>query len=286
MTSVNSGAPGGLSVVVLTFNSAGSIVRTLAPLKAISDDIHVVDSHSQDDTVAICRSLGCTVVQHEFRNYSAQRNWAIDNLSLKHEWQFHVDADEEIEPALAARIAMIDLGKTETDAFIVGRKIVFMGRTLRFGGMAKTWHLRLFRSGYGRCEDRLYDQHFISTGRVGQINAFMLDHQEDSLAEWTARHNRWSTMEAEEIALGDTTPREGQVVPSIRGDAIARKRFAKGYYYRLPLCWRALAYALYRYILRLGFLDGQRGFLYHMLQGFWFRLLVDAKLIERRRTMR
>ena len=272
-----------LSIVLLTFNSAASIGRTIRSLKGLSDDIHVVDSFSSDDTIAICEAAGCKVIQHPFANYSAQRNWAIDNLPLAHDWQLHVDADEELTPALRSAIAAIDLDRADADGYIVGRKIVFMGKVLRFGAIAKTWHYRLFRAGYGRCEDRLYDQHFVSKGRVKRIAAFMLDHQENSIGDWTARHNRWSDMEAEEMSAEDATlPREGQVKADPRGDAIARKRYAKGMYYRMPLCWRAFGYTFYRYVLRLGFLDGQPGFIYHMLQGFWFRLLVDAKLIERR----
>lgn len=276
----------GVSAIVLTFNSSASIGRTLAPLRRISDDIHVVDSFSTDDTVAICEAAGCRVVQHEFLNYSAQRNWAIDHLDLRHGWQIHVDADEEIEPTLLDMIGRLDLETTPHDAFIIGRKIVFMDKVLRFGGIARTWHLRLFRKGHGRCEDRLYDQHFVSSGRVGRLKGFMLDHQEDSLEVWTARHNRWSTLEAGEVSQVASEPQGNQVKASLTGDVIARKRYAKSRYYRLPLGWRVVGYTFYRYVLLLGFLDGRPGFLYHMLQAFWFRLLVDAKLIELQRRGR
>lgn len=273
------------SIVLLTFNSEASIRRTLSALEGLSDDIHVVDSFSTDSTVAICESLGCKVVQHPFEHYSAQRNWAIDNLTLLHPWQLHIDADEEMEPALADELGQIDLGATTNGAFMFGRKIVFMGKVLRFGAINKTWHLRLFRTGAARCEDRLYDQHFVSSGPVAKLSGCLLDHQEDPLAEWTRRHNRWSDLEAEELSSGSTGA-AGRLAGRATGNAMERKRFAKQRYYRLPLFWRALAYFLYRYVLRLGFLDGTRGAIYHVLQGFWFRFLVDAKLYERRRRQR
>jgi glycosyltransferase involved in cell wall biosynthesis len=274
-----------ISVIILTFNSTQSIERTLKAAGQISDDIHVVDSFSSDRTAEICKALGCRVTQRAFNNYADQRNWAIDNLILRHGWQLHLDADEELDPDLVKAIDALDLSAEVADAYLVARRIVFMGRPLRFGGIAVTWHCRLFRSGRGRCEDRLYDQHFIADGVVRQLRGEMLDHQEDGLATWTVRHNRWSDLEAEEIADRNDWLRP-QILGSATGTPIQRKRYLKGLYYRMPMFWRAWAYFLYRYIILLGFLDGPRGLIYHGLQGLWFRLLVDAKVYERRSTQR
>jgi glycosyltransferase involved in cell wall biosynthesis len=271
-----------LSVVLLTFNSAGSIQRTLDAVRQISDDIHAVDSFSTDDTVAILVRNGVSVAQRSFANYSDQRNWAIDNLRLRYGWQMHVDADEELGPELLAAIRAIDFSATQADGYIVGRKIVFMGRLLRFGGISTTWHCRIFRAGHGRCEDRLYDQHFVCSGRIETIGACMLDHQELSLSDWTARHNRWSDTESAE-ALRGPAPSEGQIRPNLAGTRIERARALKRLYYRGPLLIRAFIYFLYRYIALLGFLDGREGLIYSVLQGFWFRFLVDAKILEARR---
>lgn len=272
-------APLPISIVLLSFNSEDSIGRTILSLQGLSDDIHVVDSFSKDGTVALCQSLGCQVVEHPFEGYSKQRNWSIDTLPLKYQWQLHVDADEEFTPELVDAIRALNLESSPVDGYILGRKIVFLGKVLRFGGIAQTWHYRLFRTGFGRCEDRLYDQHFVANGATERINAFMLDHQEANLSEWTTRHNRWSDLEAEE-ALQESM--SGQIIAKATGNAIERKRYQKGFYYRMPLFWRALAYTFFRYFILLGFLDGTRGFIYHMLQGFWFRVLVDAKIYERR----
>ena len=270
-----------ISVVLLTFNSSASIQRTLDRVREISDDIHAVDSFSKDDTVDVLTRNGVHVTHRPFKNYADQRNWAIDNLPLKYGWQIHVDADEELEPQLISAIKALDLTNIDADGFIVGRKIVFLGKILRFGGIAKTWHYRLFRTGYGRCEDRLYDQHFVGSGRTRTIDAFMLDHQEDTIAEWTARHNRWSDMEAAEAA-GTSGAADGQVQAKFGGNRIERARANKGLYYRSPLFLRALVYFLFRYIILLGFADGMAGLIYNVLQAFWFRFLVDAKIYERR----
>jgi glycosyltransferase involved in cell wall biosynthesis len=269
-----------ISIVLLSFNSSRSIERTLRSLASLSDDVHVIDSFSTDDTVEVCRSYHCHVIQRPFLHYADQRNWAIDNLNLKYEWQMHVDADEEFTPELIATIMDIDLEHCDADGFIIGRKIVFLGRVLKYGAINKTWHYRLFRTGYGRCEDRLYDQHFVAKGRTRRLNAFMLDHQDNTLSEWTSRHNRWSDMEVREVLSRDPGTLIGQVSPNARGNIIERKRNIKKHYYGLPIFWRSTAYFLYGYFVRLGFMDGARGFIWCALQGFWFRLLVDAKIYE------
>lgn len=278
-----SAEPRMLSAVLLTFNSERSIERTLSALQPLTADIHVVDSFSSDRTVDICRSFGCKVVQRPFANYADQRNWAIANLPLAHDWQIHLDADEELTPEAVTELGALLASSKDFDGVIIGRKIVFLGRVLRFGGVAKTWHCRVFRAGYGRCEDRLYDQHFTCSGKLERLPVFMLDHQEATLSQWTAAHNRWSDMEAEEV-FGAPDASAKQVNPRMDGTAIERRRYYKGLYYRAPLMWRALLYFALRYIFQLGFLDGARGAIYHVLQGFWFRYLVDAKIYERQRT--
>ncbi|MDF0490941.1 glycosyltransferase family 2 protein [Sphingomonas sp. H39-1-10] len=275
----------GISIVLLSFNSVATIGRTIRSVQSLSDDIHVVDSYSKDDTVELCRSLGCNVVQRAFSNYADQRNWAIDNLPIRHDWQMHVDADEEFTPELVSAIRAADLNNSPADGYIFGRKIVFFGKVLRHGAIGSTWHYRLFRTGYGRCEDRLYDQHFVGTGRTVKLPAFMLDHQDATLSEWTARHNRWSDMEAAEAlrsARAEETSDDLQRVvrPNARGTVIERKRAVKAKYYSLPLFARAFAYFIYSYFIKLGFMDGRRGLIFCTLQSFWFRFLVDAKIYE------
>ena len=105
-----------------------------------------------------------------------------------------------------------------------------------------------------------------------------------SLTEWTSRHNLWSDLESKEFLGAEDSDNCGQLQPSAIGDPRERARFLKGIYYRSPLLWRAALHFFYRYVLRGGFLDGTTGFIYNFLQAFWFRILVDAKVIEARRS--
>jgi glycosyltransferase involved in cell wall biosynthesis len=268
------------SVVILAYNAVDSLGATLAQAKQISDDLHVVDSFSTDETVALSRQHGAQVVQHGFESYGAQRNWAIDHLPLRYPWQLHLDADERLTPELIASLQALP-ENPDHSGFLIARLVQFLGRQMRHGGMSPTWHLRLFRNGAGRCEERQYDQHFYLTqGSSGQLQGYMIDEIRMSLSEWTARHNRWSDAEVMEQTRAMQTV---LIQPRFWGNPLERKRFLRRIYNGTPLFVRPYALFFYRYFLRLGFLDGREGFIFWTLQTFWFRFLIDAKLFEQRK---
>lgn len=267
------------SIIILTFNSESSITETLRSVAPLSDDIHVVDSFSTDRTVQIARSFGAKVVQHPFENYGAQRNWAMGSLPLKYQWQLHLDADERLTPELREEIANLK-EETGITGFYLPRLMYFLGHRIRHGGLCPTWHMRLFRLGVGHCEARKYDQHFYTTeGQSRKLNEYMIDDLKMSLSEWTVRHNRWSDAELEEQLGGQT---ESRIAGKLTGSPVEKKRFLRKLYNGCPLFIRPLGLFFYRYIVRLGFLDGSVGFVFYVLQTFWFRFLIDSKLLERR----
>lgn len=266
------------SVILLTFNSEKTIGATIRRTHLISDEVLIVDSYSTDGTVALATSLGAKVVQHPFENYGAQRNWAISNLPSTRSWQLHLDADELMDDRLVNAIRELPEDTTES-GFFLPRYVRFLGRMLRHGGMSPTWHMRLFRAGAGRCEDRRYDQHFILLhGMPGRLPGVLIDDIQISLSEWTARHNRWSDAEVAELENRETA---GRLKPKLSGTPPERKRFFRERYNRLPLFIRAFCLFFYRYFLRLGFLDGTPGLIFWILQTFWFRFLIDAKIWEK-----
>jgi len=266
-----------ISVIVLSFNSDETLARTLESARLVSDDLHVVDSGSTDGTLAIAEAAGATIVAHPFVDYAAQRNWAIDHLALRHPWQLHLDADERLSPKAVAEIrALAD--EPGLDGYLIPRLVHFMAQPIRHGGMYPIYHARLFRTGRGRVEARRYDQHFQVTGTVRSLSHPMIDDIRMGLSEWTARHNRWSDLAVEDALA----PQPGRIKGRLLGNALERKRWLRECYGAAPLGIRALALFLYRYILRLGFLDGRAGLIFFVLQCFWFNFLIDAKLWERR----
>jgi glycosyltransferase involved in cell wall biosynthesis len=270
-----------LSVVILSRDSEATIGATLASAAFVSDDIHVVDSGSNDNTLAIAKAAGAQLYHHPFENYGAQRNWAIANVAFRHPWELHLDADERLSDELVAAILKLKAGGFAGPevGYFIPRLMMFLGAPIRHGGMYPIWHMRLFKHGHGRCEDRRYDQHFYVDGPAGRLPYPMIDDIRMPLNEWTIRHNRWAEAEAEELRLGTAGP--GVIVPKLTGGTpVQQKRALRAGYNSAPRFLRAFLLFFYRYVLRAGFLDGKAGLIFFVLQTFWFRFLIDAKLYE------
>jgi hypothetical protein len=192
----------------------------------------------------------------------------------------NVDADERVSEELRDSIVeRITLARPDITGFLVTRRTMFLGRWIRHGGHYPNWHLRLFRVGAGRCEDRLYDQHFIAAGRVERLKGDLIDTFNSGIAHFSRTHVRWAELEAAQLARAPS----GAGIAGRFGSAnpIEHRRALRDFYVRrLPPVVRPALYFFYRYVLRLGFLDGRAGFVFHFLQGFWYRLLVDALLVE------
>jgi glycosyltransferase involved in cell wall biosynthesis len=269
-----------LSVIVLTMNEELNLPSCLQSLKGLDGEIFVVDSGSTDQTLQIAESAAARIFHHPFEHYGAQRNWAQENLPISGEWVLHLDADERLTPELVTEINHVFQNPPSgIDGFMLRKRTIFMGRWIRHGGHYPSYHLRLFRRKRGSCEDRLYDQHFLVDGKVLQLKHDYLDIVASNLHSWTLRHSKWAELEAREILRGERIG--NRVRPDPRGNPIEKKRWLReGVYLRGPLFARAFLYWLYRYVFRLGFLDGKEGLIFHFLQGGWFRFLVDATLYE------
>ena len=278
-----------LSVIVLAHDEETNLPACLASVRPLEAEVFVVDSGSTDRTVAIARAAGCEVVEHPFENYARQRNWAFDTLPIATPWTLCLDADERLTPELAAEIAaLVARPDAPHDGYMLRKRTIFMGRWIRHGGQYPAWHLRLFRTGRGRCEDRLYDQHFVVDGPIGALANDYVDVITSDLSAFILRHDRWAGLEAHELlaASQDVPPEHSRVIPRLTGTAIERKRFLRTrVYQRFPLFVRPFLFWIYGYVFRLGFLDGVEGLIFHTLQRFWFRFLVDAKLWELTRRL-
>lgn len=259
--------------MILTLNEERNLPRALQSVAGWAAEIFVVDSGSTDRTLEIARSFNAHVVQHPFENQAAQFNWALDHLSLVTDWILRLDADEYLTEELKAEIDET-LGQvtSEITGFEIKRRVYFLGRWIKHGGYYPTWLMRLFRRGQGRYEDRLVDEHLVlSSGRAGRLDQDLIDDNQKGLSDWIQKHNVYASREAE-ASRRASAPLAGQA---------GQKRWLKTRLYdRSPLFVRALAYYLYRYIVRLGFLDGKEGLVFHFLQAGWYRFLVDAKILE------
>lgn len=278
-----------LVAIILTFNEERHLGRCIESLQGIASEILVVDSFSTDSTVEVARAYGARLVQHPWTNHAQQFNWALSQLDPRTQWVLRIDADEILTPELVLEIKtrLPSLGQ-DIEGVYWGRRMTFQGRLIRYGGISPVKVLRLFRYGLGRCENRWMDEHIKVAGRTVEFHGEMLDDNLNSLTWWTEKHNRYASREAVDLLNLDYgfMPRDSVACLSVVNQAGIKRWLKEAVYARLPLGFRALAYFLYRYIVRLGFLDGHAGTVFHVLQGFWYRYLVDAKIAEVKRYMR
>jgi glycosyltransferase involved in cell wall biosynthesis len=275
-----------ITVILLTFNEEKHIERCLKSLWPIAEAIYVIDSFSTDATCDIARSLGAKVFQNKWVNYSTQFNWGLQNCPITTQWTMRMDCDEYLLPELITEINQkIPIASSDTGGFIIKRRVYFMDRWIKRGGFYPHRLLRIWRTGNGMLEERQMDEHVVlNEGNVVALNHDMVDHNLNDLTWWINKHNHYATREMLDlIAIHNSTTSAQNVDSSLMGEQYSRKRWIKEKIYsKIPLFTGPLFYFLYRYFLLLGFLDGKPGLIWHFLQGFWYRFLVDAKLYESR----
>lgn len=272
-----------LSVVILTHNETLHLRRCIESLKPFARDIFVVDSYSTDDTREIAASLGAHFYQNKWINYAEQFNWGLQNCPIKTKWVMRMDADEYITPELQQEILQRLPTLTEDiTAVYVKRRVHFMGQWIKHGGYYPTWLLRIWHNGKGYCEKRWHDEHIkLTSGSPISFAHDLVDDNLNDLTWWTQKHNRYSNLELVDLLnIRYNFFGYDGVEPAFFGSQEQRKRWLKIKYASLPLFTRPFIYFLYRYLIKMGFLDGTKGLMWHFLQGFWYRFLVDAKVYD------
>ena len=274
-----------ISAIILTYNEEANIEACLRSVCDWVSEIFIVDSGSTDRTLNIARRYTDRIVIHEFVNQAQQLNWALDHLPLQGEWVMRLDADEFVLPELRDELFNVlpDLPEHVTGLYMK-RRIYFKGRWIRHGAVYPTWMLRIFRRGKGRSELREMDEHVVLLeGTPFRLRHDFADFNRKDLSFWTIKHEQVAAREAKALLNDDLLSQ--QLAPNVFGEQPERKRWLKNNVYaRAPLFLRAFAYFAYRYFLRLGFLDGPEGLMFHFLQGCWYRFYVDAKLYEMQRA--
>lgn len=278
-----------ISAIILTYNEDKHIERCIRSLLPIVKQVFIVDSYSSDNTVAVAEKLGAKVFQNPFVNQAAQFQWGIDHCPIETEWVMRMDADEYLEqPLIDEIIRRFPHLSDDVSGIALKRKHHFLGRWIKHGDRYPLVLLRIWRTGQAHIEQRWMDEHIVLDS--GKSVVFEGDFVDDNLntVEWfIEKHNRYASREMLDILnkkhhlfVSDETINESE------GGQAKLKRFVKEQLYnRLPIFVRPTLYFLYRYFLRLGFLDGKEGFAYHFMQGFWYRCLVDLKVLEAERIL-
>lgn len=265
------------SVVVIAQNEESNIAFCLRPVLRFSDDVWVVDSFSTDGTVEIGRTLGARVVQHEFEGWAEQRNYALDRLPLKYDYVLFLDADEQIDERFDSQLtAAIASGRYA--AFNLKTSNYFLGRHIKFA-QDISWITKVVRRGAGRWHSEGAREYCVVNGPVGEVPATIRHEDRKGIFFWVIKQIRNAEREAR-LLSGQSAQLDLRQFSS--GQTLERPQrvWLRRVYNTLPPVVRPFLVFIYRYFFRLGFLDGIPGLIYCLLHGFWYNLIIDARLLE------
>lgn len=269
-----------ITAIILTKNEEVNIVDCIRSISGIVKRIVVVDSFSNDKTVVLAKNEGAEVFQHPFENYARQYNYAIEKAAINTVWTLRIDADERLTKESASELSILcEENMTSNVTGIVLRfKKNFLGKNLYHGGVYPWKKLNCYKTKAGNIEDRFMDEHIVlSFGKVVEMKSDSLHFDFKTLEYFISKHNWYSSRE--------TVDYFEQLETKENNKTMDFKTLLKMHiYYKLPMGLRSHIYYLYRYYLRLGFLDGKEGKIYAFLQAYWYRYLVDAKIYECQKT--
>ncbi|MDD4004474.1 MAG: glycosyltransferase family 2 protein [Elusimicrobiaceae bacterium] len=232
-----------ITLAMIARNEAHDLPGCVESARGLAEEIVLVDSGSSDETIAIARSLGATVSEHEFDGYAAQKNRALGRAS--NSWILHLDPDERLSPALRAEIEnLFSAGGPECDAYSIPYENHFLGRRLKYGGLGSEKHIRLFRRDKASFSGGLVHEGIEVAGATGELENRIIHNSYPTLEEYFEKFNRYTTFAAVKMH------RSGKRFSVFKAAAVPYE-FAK------------------RYILRLGFLDGFAGLVWSAVSAFY-----------------
>jgi glycosyltransferase involved in cell wall biosynthesis len=242
-----------LTVIIPSYNEEQHIEKCLKSV-SWSDEILVVDSFSTDRTLEIAKKYTHRILQHEYQNSAAQKNWAIPQAA--HDWILLVDCDETVSKPLADEIRTLLRQDPPKDGYWIFRNNYLMGKRVKYSGWGRDSVLRLFRKNLG-CYAKKRVHAEIKIKNTDTL-AGRLEHDSvSSITAWVNKINRYSSWKADD-------KHEQQVHAAV-----------------LHLLFRPPFRFVKDFIFRLGFLDGWRGFLIASMSSF-AELILAAKLTWRR----
>lgn len=270
-----------ITAIVLTYNEAIHIERCLERLKPCCSRLVVVDSYSTDGTIALAKAMGAEVYQNAWQNnHSIQVNWALENCHIQSTWVLRMDADEYLSQELIQEMKDTLETNQDVDGYMLNRGIVYKNQILKHGDVACTKLIRLWRFGHGTVEQRAMDEHVvIQSGKIKEMKHFLYDHNLNDHAWWKEKHLRYAQREAIDYCL----EKKGQLGTEdlsgkISFQAQKKRKLKQSLYNQGPLFIRVILYFLYRFIFKLGLLDGPKGWEFHYKQGAWYRWKVDENI--------
>jgi len=264
-----------ITTIILTYNEEKHIERCLNNVLRFSKKVYVIDSPSTDRTQELCKSFSnVEVIEHKYPgNQAAQFNWALENIDIKTGWIFRLDADEYLSDELIEELEQkIPSLPQDVTGCVMKRDVVFMGRRIKHGKLKTIKLLRLWRTGKGKIEERLMDEHAVLTeGRSIELKNYFYDDNLNGIEVWAKKHLDYAKRE---VAIYKEANKD-------TGSVMGKRNSQKTKYYSLPKFHRGFWFFVLRYIFLGGFLDGKAGFVWNFMQCWWYRTVVDVMIEEK-----
>ena len=269
-----------ITAIILTKNEEVNIERCIKSIYKKIKKIIVLDSYSNDNTVKIAKKLGAKVYQHQFKNYAVQFNYVLDELSIDTKWVFRLDADEVVPIELLNEIEkkIYEHSNDDVNGFLMKYRLIFMGKFLKHGGCYPFIKMTVWKTKYGRFEERDFGEHVVlSEGVYDTFSCDCLHYDFKDIHSFVDKHNWYASREVNDYYHRKTIQQK-----ELYKKANITRKLRDGFYYKLPLFLRAKLFYIYKYYFLLGFLDGKEGKIYAMIQSYFYRFIVDAKIYEKR----
>jgi glycosyltransferase involved in cell wall biosynthesis len=248
-----------ISVLIPTLNEEKNLPFALESCQ-FAEKVFVLDSGSIDRTRSIAEGYKAEFTYHEWEGYARQKNWGLDNLPIRTDWVFILDADESITGPLRDELIAIatDVAQTEKVGFYINRHFIWQGRKILHCGYYPSWNLRFFRRGRARYEERAVHEHMLIDGRAGYLQGEMRHEDRRGREYLWQKHLKYAELEARAMLAADGESRSSRIRPSLFGNSLERRRAIKEYVWPyLPL--RHVFRFIYMYVVKKGFLDGAAG---------------------------
>jgi len=273
------------SFIVLTYNEEIHLPRLLASVADLNAPIFILDSGSTDGTLKIAEQYNADILSHPFENHPKQWDFALNNFNIQTPWVICLDADQVVTPELQLKLANFkNEDHQDIDGIYFNRKNYFKGRQIKHGGYSPFYLLKMIRFGAGFSDlNENMDHRLIVNGKT-EIwkDGYILEEnlKENNIGFWIEKHNRYSDLVAREEVERMQQIRSQTIKPHFWGSPDERTAWLKQLWWRLPRYTRPTLYFIYRLFFQLGILDGRSGVIFHFLQAYWFRLVVDIKIDE------
>jgi len=259
--------------------------RLLQSIADLNAPVFILDSGSTDATIAIAEQHGAQTAHHPFFNHPQQWDYALKTFAVQTPWVICLDADQTVSALLKQKLAAFKAqDHAHINAIYFNRKYVFKGQWIKHGGYFPFYLLKMFRYGAGYSDlNENMDHRFVVPGDslIWQDGVILEENfKENNISFWLDKHNRYSNLVAQEEVERMRSMRMQTVKPGFFGSPDERTAWRKQLWWKLPRYVRPLLYLTQRMIFQLGFLDRRTGIIFHFLQSFWFRLVVDIKIDE------